>query len=470
MSAALSRSAGAPELWLRKTRRKFDVLSLKAFDTTTEDGRAKERHRRIALTALAAILAKIVSVASMMVSVPLTLHYLGQERFGLWMVINSLTLLLSFSDLGLGNGVLNALAKANGEDDRVAQRTIISNGYAALTLIASVLAILAMALFPIVDWARAFNVSSPLAVAEARPAICVYAAFFIVGVPLALVQRIQAGRQQGFASSLWQCGSSLLGLACVMAAIAARSGLPILVAALVGAPQIANLFNTVLLFWREPDLIPMLRLVRLAGVRRLAQTALLFLVYQVGVAAVSGADALIIAQALGAGAVAAYAVPERLFGLITMLLNMALSPLWPAYGEAAARGDRAWISRTFKYSLLIAVLASVGAAAAVLGVGKYVIHLWVGRDFAVSFGLLVALAGWKICEGTGTPVAALLNGMNKIKAQAAIMSISAILCCTIKYKFATMFGLVGVPLASVVGYGLVALPLQMKIARDIVKP
>ena len=57
------------------------VMRFSAFDTTTEEGRSNERHRRILLTGLAAAFSKIVSVGTVFISIPLTLHYLGAERF-----------------------------------------------------------------------------------------------------------------------------------------------------------------------------------------------------------------------------------------------------------------------------------------------------------------------------------------------------------------------------------------------------
>ena len=94
---------------------------------------------------------------------------------------------------------------------------------------------------------------------------------------------------------------------------------------------------------------------------------------QVVAAVAYASDSFVIAQLLGAPAVAEYAVPERMFSLITMVLAMVLAPLWPAYGEAIARGDAAWVKRTLKRSILTAVgLAALCSFTLVL-VGEWVI-------------------------------------------------------------------------------------------------
>ena len=70
------------------------------------------RFRRVGLTTASSIAARGISFATSLITVPLTLHYLGAERYGLWATLSSIIALASFADLGLVNGLLNALASA----------------------------------------------------------------------------------------------------------------------------------------------------------------------------------------------------------------------------------------------------------------------------------------------------------------------------------------------------------------------
>lgn len=81
------------------------------------DTRGSERNRRAALTGVAATVARFVQISTSLITVPLTLRYLGNERFGLWMTISSVLAMAAFADFGIGNGVLNTVAKAFGRDD-----------------------------------------------------------------------------------------------------------------------------------------------------------------------------------------------------------------------------------------------------------------------------------------------------------------------------------------------------------------
>ena len=59
-----------------------NVLGLcfhKPFDTTTIEGRNKERERRIALTAVTAVISKIFAMIIPLITINITLTYLGND-------------------------------------------------------------------------------------------------------------------------------------------------------------------------------------------------------------------------------------------------------------------------------------------------------------------------------------------------------------------------------------------------------
>jgi len=85
-------------------------LSPRKHEVATEATRSAERHRRALLTSATGFAARGVSMGASLITIPLTLHYLGNERFGLWMTISSIVAMATFADFGIGNGVVNMLA------------------------------------------------------------------------------------------------------------------------------------------------------------------------------------------------------------------------------------------------------------------------------------------------------------------------------------------------------------------------
>jgi O-antigen/teichoic acid export membrane protein len=437
------------------------------FDRTNANDRARERHVRVALGAVASLLAKLFSVSAGLISVPLTLNYLGAERYGMWMTMSSLVAMFAFADLGMGNGVLNAVASAYGQDDRGAIRGYVSSGFFGLSVIAALIIVVFAFLYPFVSWFRLFNVDAHEARVEAGPALAVLVACFAVAIPTGIVQRVQMGLQRGFIASLWQCASSLIGLFGLLLAIYFKAGLPWLVFAFAGAPLIAALGNSLLFFrWLEPDIAPSIQAVSADAVSRIAQTGLLFFVLQIAAAATLTSDNIVIAQTLGAERVTEYAIPERMFGLIPTILAMVLMPLWPAYGEAIARGDHPWVHRILRRSVLTSIgLAAAGSVVLVLA-GPRLIALWVGRSVDPPFLLLLGFGLWKVIEAWGSAIAALLNGAHIVRAQVVIVTITAFVVITLKVLLVASMGTPGAVWSTIIGYSIcTAVPYIFIIRR-----
>jgi len=202
------------------------LLRLTPFDVSTEAGRSKERYRRAILTVLASGVAKGAAVLTVLISVPLTVRYLGSERFGLWMTISSFTALLQFADLGMGNGLLNAVSDANGRGDVVVARRYVASGFYLLFGIAAILVAAFALAYPWIPWPHVFNVGSTAAIKEAGPAMVVLVVCLALNLPLGVVQRVQLAYQEGYVGNLWQAAGSLMTLTGVLLAIHFRGGLP----------------------------------------------------------------------------------------------------------------------------------------------------------------------------------------------------------------------------------------------------
>src|SRR5258706_5322211 len=108
-----------------------------------EHSRARDRHRRVAYSAIASFGARAIGALNLLITVPLVLGYLGPERYGLWMTVASFTALASFADFGIGLGLLNPLAEASAKGDLETARRLVSNAFVALVCIAGCLGIAA---------------------------------------------------------------------------------------------------------------------------------------------------------------------------------------------------------------------------------------------------------------------------------------------------------------------------------------
>lgn len=433
-----------------------DLLSLvrfRAFDVTTEGGRSRERYRRAGFTAAAAFAAKLVGVVTILVIVPITLGYLGSERYGLWMTISSVSLMLGFADLGIGNGVLNVAADAYGQNDRKLGREAASSGFFLLSLVCVALLVVFAVVYTFVPWADVYNVTSADAMSEAGPATAVFFLVWALNIPLDVVQRVQLGYQKGFVNYAWQAAGSCFALAGAVLAISTEAGLPWLVLALTGGPLLAVALNGVVEFgWVRPWLRPAWSFVSRAAAGRILRLGVWFFAIQFAITVGYASNYFVIAQVLGSSEVTQYAVPARLFAFIGVLVAMLIAPLWPAYGEAMTRGDLGWIKRTLVRTLALTLVLTLVPAVILVLLGRPLIHLWVGDAVDPSYWLLTGLAAWAVLSGLGATVAVFLNGASVLRFQAVCAILMSVAALILEIVFAHRWGVAGVPWALVIAY------------------
>ncbi len=432
-------------------------------------GRSRERYRRIALGSAAGVGARAVQLLVGLVTVPLTLRYLGQERYGMWVTMSSLVAMIGFADLGIGYGLLNAVAEANGRRDRAAAAAAVSSAFFVLLVLAGAAGAAVAVAYRWVPWPRLFNVTSALASREAGPAVATLAACYLAGLPVTVVQRVRTGFQETHVDAAWVGAGSLIGLAALMLAIRLEAGLPWLVLALAGAPVLAQALQGVDLLARKRRwLLPRLRGVTRAGLRAVAGAGAYFFLLQVAAAFAYQSDAIIVAQILGAHAVTQYAVPMKLFMLVPVLLGFVLTPLWPAYREAFARGDSDWSRAAFRRSLALAMGAGVPGALALFVLGRPLVRAWVGDAVAPGAGLLAAMAIWSVMLAASNAISAFLNGAGRLRVQAACAIAMMAGNVTLSIVLTRRIGVAGVVWGTVIAQtAFVLLPLAFYLRRTL---
>lgn len=401
-----------------------------------------------------------------LISVPLTITYLGSERYGIWMTISSIISLLGFADLGLGNGLMNAISTANGRDDHALARRCVSSAFFLLAGVAGLLAVAFAFTYPLIPWHRVFNVSAEVGRDEAGPAMAVFFICFLLGLPLGIVNRIQTGYQKGFANAAWQAVGNVLTLVCLLVAIWLRASLPMLVLAMAGAPYLAILLNAFVLFRRQmPWLMPTWAALDWQAALQIGRIGLMFLILQLCAALQSSVDNLIVAQLFGPDAVTQLAVPARLFTLAGALIMIGLAPLWPAYGEAIARGDTRWVKRTVERSIIWAAFVSAAFAFPLIMLGKPIVKAWAGPNIEPSQSLLLALGCWMVLSTIGASIAMFLNAASIVALQTACAVLVGVTATAMKVWLGETYGNEGIVWVMNFAYAMFALlPLLSFVA------
>jgi O-antigen/teichoic acid export membrane protein len=437
-----------------RVRQVISLVRLRPFDTHDAAGRSAERHRRLALTSLAALVSRILGMAVTFISLRMTVDYLGPERNGMWLTMSSMVAMLAFADLGLGSGVMNAVADASGRDDRDGARRFVSSAFFLLAGIACIIVILFAIIYPLISWPRIFNVTAPQAIQEAGPGFAVFLACFLINLPLAIIVRVQMAYQEGFISAITSIAGSALSLAGLYAVIKSNLSLPWMILALSGLPAAATFFSGLYLFGlQRPWLRPSFARIDRAAIGVVLKTGVLFLMLQIAGNLAFLSDNVVAAQVLGSSKVSDYSYPFRLFMLPTVIVTMTTGALWPVYAEAIARGDADWVRRTFYRSLRLAVVISLMAAAFLLAFSRPLLFLWVKNKVpSPSWMLCGGLAAWLVLFSISSTMSMLLNGLNIVKFQIVTAGLMAVVNLALSIILARRIGIAGLIWGTVISY------------------
>ena len=430
----------------------FRYIRLEPFDTMTEQGRADERYRLAALSVVASIASRVVSVVLTLLSVSLTLPYLGVERFGIWMTVASFAAMLTFLDLGVGNALTNRVAYRAAEDDPASLRQTISGGLAFMALIGLGMGFLLWLIALFVPWASVMKLEQPELLPETPQAALTFAVLFGLSIFTGGIQRVFAGLQQAYIGHVATAVASVAACMGLWFAARAQLGISALLTSMLGAQAVAGL----LLLWclaahKQFAFKSITNFGRLES-RHLFKAGGLFFLLQIGTMIGWGADSLIISSTLGVAQVAVFSVVQRLFQFASQPLSILSAPLWGAYADAHARHDNAFIRQTLKHSLVITFAGATLGALVLLLFHTWLIEKWTHGSIAAPAIFVAIYAAWAILEACGNSFSMFLNGTGIIRAQVITVLFFIVLVLPMKLILIDYIGLVAVPLAAVIAY------------------
>lgn len=346
--------------WQESASSFFSTFRLHSFDTSTEQGRAQERNRRGAWTTITHVVARGLEASTTLVSVPLTIGYLGKERYGLWMAIGSILTWIALADFGMLRGLQNRLSDAYGRNDNVEAQQAMSTAFYALLMLALGAGTLFGSTLFLVPWEQFFKLPNITLQEELRPTLLAVVGVFCIQFPLRTVKQAYAAYQRGYIANLFAIVGSLLSLAVLLIVIWLQMGLPWLILASGGVTSIMSAINLLYITHDMPFLLPHPSAVNRSTLRALALISVPMMLFEFGSLMINEIQMLILAHVQGVDAVTDYAVYLKVMSVPLFLVNVLDSPYVPMYREALTRGDHRWFRKTFNQLQWIKVGVSVG--------------------------------------------------------------------------------------------------------------
>lgn len=429
------------------------------------------RNRRLATGVVTGVFAKGAAFGITLLIVPMTLGYLGAERYGIWVTMISMLAWLSLVDLGIANGLTPMLSSAFGRGRPDLAQQYVSTAVWTLAGIAILAGVAIAALWSLIDWGRLFNVGDPLLAANVSMAMAIAVALFLVQVPLSVNQRILLAHQEGGIANACHLMVSVAGLLGVYAVTRTEGGLVALVIGYSGAQVLVSVGIAVWLFgWAKRSIHPFV-LPRLSEARQVLSLGGLFFVCQIATLAMFQKDNIVITHYLGPSEATPYNVAWQLF----MFMNAAsiiISPyLSPGFGEAFASGDVQWMRKAFRHYMLVTCSVAIPFVTAMTLWHDWVIEIWVGAGVRVDNAVIAWLAVWTLMLAVMHPVVSVLMGVGRLRRYAVTSLIAAVSSIALSIYLVRLTGAAGAIAASVVSFlTIAAIPAFMEVRRVLSDP
>jgi O-antigen/teichoic acid export membrane protein len=443
---------------------------IKAIFTKSHANRGLERYRRAGITASSSFIAKALNILISFLSVPLTVHYLGAERYGVWLTISSLLTWIAMTDFGLaGNALVNVLADADGRDDRVAAQQYTSSAFWALSGISVISGIVSVVAFPYIPWRAVFRVSAATSTHELQTACALTLLLFVLAFPLSVQFSIYSAYQDGFLANVWSIAGNGLSLLALVVVSQTRGGLPQLVLALSGTRSVVAVANVFFLFRRYYWIAPKPSAVRWYCVKRLFSLGSKYLLTQLASLGVYQSQPIIITQLLGPAKVVIFVVAYKILALPMDLVFMATQPFVSAFGEAKARKDWHWISGAYRNAVKASLVVGLPLAVVIGVSAKPIIRIWAGAVAVPSWSLILWLSVYSLIGIVLMAAGQMMVGLECVNPLAVSVTLCALGVVGSAIALAPRWGLTGIAFGMAISKLVTFWPIQVREVNRILR-
>ncbi len=401
-------------------------------------------------------LLKAVGLGCSFLIVPLTLGYLNNEVYGIWMTLTSILYWFSFFDIGLGNGMRNYLTEAISRKDFAKARGYLSTTLLLVSAIAVVIGIAAIGISLAIDPNALFNTRAIGATALHETLVVAIAFTMMMFVVKNIGLVFVALQKYAVNDFLLTLGSVLSLFIVYLLTRFTEANLLYVVLAFTATPAAVMGLAAVPVFIHYKELRPSVRDLNFSFAHQIVGKGLGFFFIQItSCLVVYGASNLFITQMCGPTSVTVYNIAYKFFNLLAVGYAIIVSPMWNAYTDAYVKGDLAWIDRTFRKAMRLWMLTVAGGAL-MLALCGWFYRLWVGTSVEVPLAVSASVWAYICMFNFNNCVTALLNGLNKIRVQIITSFVGTALYIAAVVLFGRTMGMTGIVTSMAVCYGAMA--------------
>lgn len=388
---------------------------------------SSERSQEVVKNIIVSVFVKGFTILTSLLIVPMTINYVNPTQYGIWLTLSGIIGWIAFFDLGLGNGFRNRFAEAKANNNLTLAKEYVSTTYFAIGSIVTIVLLLFLSINQYIDWSSLLNVEKSYKEELQRIAVvvCTFTGLnMIAGIFRTLVEADQKHR----ISSLIQAGSSLCSLLSIWILTKVSHGSLFNLALYFSSMMcIVTAITSLVMyrFSRYRRFAPSVRYIRPILIRDILNLGGQFFIIYLCLIACFSIMNIVISREVGPLAVTQYNIANKYFGIIFILFNFALTPLWTSFTDAYTKKDYIWMHSTIKRLERIWFIA-VFVCIVMWILSPVAYQIWIGDSVNIPV-LLSALTGiYILLQTLGNIYMYVINGIGFIRIQTIIYILMAI--------------------------------------------
>lgn len=377
----------------------------------------------------------VVKGGALIVSVLLLPAYMrffkDQTVLGIWYTLLSVLNWITLFDLGLGNGLRNKLPGLIENKKRKEMKEYISTTYIIMTAIALVVEVLGLIAIPQMNWNTIFNIDKTIISSDVL-VFCVKIVFsgIMMQIVLKIITSILYATQKSAVVNFLSLSSNLLILIFVLLvpSTSLENNLIIMSWINVLAINVPYAICTIIVFCREfKDAVPSISNWQNKFIKDILNVGISLFWLQLVFMVISSANEILITNLTNPGYVVQYQAYNKIFHTGSMIMTLALTPIWSAVTRAQAQKNYEWIEKIYKLFLLATLLCLV-IEIGLVPISQWIMDIWIGRNViqvewinAMTFAISSSMM---ILHNVNTSIG---NGLSYFKVQIVLMTFAAII-------------------------------------------
>ena len=386
-----------------------------------------ERTSSVKKSIVSTFIIRGLSVVISLFLVPVTLSYLNNTRYGIWMTLTSVVAWMAMFDVGLANGLRNKLAEALAIKDYRAAKKYVSTSYAMLTILVAVILLLFYAVNYWIDWTTVLNTDKSY-YNELNTLVLIVITLFGIKFVLATISIIATADQKpALGSSFDVIGNAIALLLILLLIYTGKSSLISFGWVMMLTPVIIYVVVSIVLFSTKYKFLrPHFSSIEMKYAKDLIGLGVQFFIIQIAVIVIFQTGNILISQFFSPAEVTPYNIIFKYYSMLTMVWGIVMAPLWSAFTHALAQKDYKWMENTVK-KLNMMMLPTFVVVIVMAFAAPYVIKLWTGDKVRVLPVMNWVFAFYTIISIWNNIYAYFLNGISKNRIQIITSVVASII-------------------------------------------